>query len=566
MLDLILRNGQLVDGTGAPRRPGDLGIRDGRIVAIGAVDEPSAAVIDVDGAVVAPGFVDIHTHYDAQVLWDPTLAPSTLHGVTTIVGGNCGFSVAPLTAEGAPYLMSMLARVEGMPLESLEQALSWDWSSTADYLGRLEGSVGPNVGFMVGHSAIRRAVMGEAAKEREASAEELEAMKALLRAGLEAGGLGFSSSIAQSHKDASGDPVPSRFASHDEILQLAMVCREFPGTGLELVPHTGPTPFPDDVQDLMLALTTRTGRSLNWNIIHATATNAEEIEGKLALGDRAKAGGGRIAGLFMPMPIELRLNFLSGFVLDMLPGWDRLMALPPAEKRQLFSTDEGRNRARSLAEQKPSHWTAWGTYLIDECFTDATRRYEGRLVADIAAEQQKDPWDALLDIVVADDLRTVFGFGTSHDSAGDWDARGRLLHDDRVVVGASDAGAHLDMIDTFRYTTDLLARGVREHGLLTTEEAVRLLTQVPAELAGLHDRGTLREGAWADVVVFDDETVGSAPVETRADLPGGGRRLFAKATGVSHVLVNGEVLVEGGEATGTRPGRVLRSGTDTIDL
>ena len=265
----------------------------------------------------------------------------------------------------------------------------------------------------------------------------------------------------------------------------------------------------------------------------------------------------------MPMPIQLRLNFLSGFVLDMLPGWDKIMALPPKEKLALFRSSSGRAGMRELAEQRPAHWTNWGAYEIYETFSPATMQHEGRRVADIASENGGDPYDVLLDIAIADELRTSFGFPPFGDGAADWEARGRLLRDPRVVVGASDAGAHLDMIDTFRYTTDLLEKGVREHGLVTTEEAVHLLTQIPAELQGIRDRGMLREGMCADIVVFDEDTVGSGEVETRADLPGGGSRLFSEAEGVLAVLVNGLPIVERGAYTEHRPGVLLRRGQTT---
>lgn len=564
MLDLIVKNGQIVDGTGSPRHGGNIGIRDGRIVGLGQVDEVAARTLDADGAIVAPGFIDVHTHYDAQVLWDPTLAPSTLHGVTSVVAGNCGFSVAPLSEEGAPYLMSMLARVEGMSLSSLEAAISWDWRGTSDYFNRVEASLGPNIGFMIGHSAIRRAVMGPASKERQATAEEVDAMKELLVRGLTAGGLGFSSSLAGSHNDAEGDPVPSRHASHEEILELAAVCREFPGTSLEMVPHAGLGPFPEAIQELMIDLTVRTGRPLNWNILHANATNGDEVAERLAVSDRAREAGGKIVGLFMPMPIQLRLNFLSGFVLDMLPGWDKIMALPPVEKLALFRSPSGRADMRARAEQRPSHWTNWGAYELHDTFAQSTERYRGRRVADIAQEIGGDPYDVLLDIAIADDLRTSFGPPASGDTSADWDARGRLLRDPRVVVGASDAGAHLDMIDTFRYTTDLLEKCVRTHHLITTEDAVHLMTEVPAGLYGLRDRGILREGAWADIVVFDEDTVGSGAVETRSDLPARGSRLFSEAEGITAVLVSGVPLVERGEYTEHRPGVLLRSGQETM--
>jgi N-acyl-D-aspartate/D-glutamate deacylase len=565
MLDLLLRNGQIIDGTGASRRGGDIAIRDGRIVDIGDVTETATRTIDVDGAIVAPGFIDVHTHYDAQVSWDPALTPSCLHGVTSVFAGNCGFSVAPLTTSSSDYLMRMLARVEGMPLSALETAVSWDWSSSADYFDGLDGKVALNIGFMVGHSAMRRVVMGEAATQREATAPELAAMEELLRAGLAAGGMGFSTSLAQSHNDADGEPVPSRHASYDEILRLAAVCGQFDGTSLEMVPDAGIRVYPDHVRDLMVEMSVRSGRSLNWNVLRAVAGNEDEVEGKLSIGDQARAAGGDVRALFMPMAIHLRFNFASGFVLDMLPGWDKLMALPHADKVALMSSAEG--RARMLApfahEDRPPRWARWENYLIHDCFTPDTRRYEGRRVGDIAGEEGKTAWDALCDIAVADGLRTTFGFPDAVESEGDWEARGRVLRDPRIIVGASDAGAHLDMIDTFAYATRLLQDAVREHRLLKTEEAVRLLTEVPAGLYGLRDRGVLRPGAWADVVVFDEDTIGSGPLHTRADLPGGAQRLYAEAVGVHQVVVNGVPVVEHGEVTSDAPGRVLRSGVDT---
>jgi N-acyl-D-aspartate/D-glutamate deacylase len=564
MLDLVIRGGQLIDGTGAARRRADVGIRGGRVVALGSLDEPAARTIDADGAVVAPGFVDPHTHYDAQVFWDPALTPSTLHGITTMVAGNCGFSVAPLTGDSADYLMRMLARVEGMPLTSLETGVPWDWQSTGDYLDRLDGRLAPNVGFMVGHSALRRVVLGEAASEREATAPELEAMKELLRAGIAAGGLGFSSSLVQAHSDAAGDPVPSRHASFAELLELAAVCGELPGTSLEVAPYTG-TPFPAEIVDLMIGMSARARRPLNWNILSVRAGNGEEVEAKLVIADQAQAAGAKVLGLAMPVTVGTRLNFASGFVLDMLPRWAKPMTLPLADKLALLSATAGRAELRASAAQDGPmrRWARWEDYVLYECFTDETARYEGQTVGAIAAAQGKDPFDALLDIAVADGLRTSFGREVGPDTAADWEARGRVLRDPRVIVGASDAGAHLDMVDTFSYTTKLHQQGVREFGVIDTEAAVHLLTQVPAELYGLRDRGVLREGAWADVVVFDEASVGCGPLHTRHDLPGGASRLFAESTGVQQVLVNGVPIVVHGQVTGELPGGVVRSGRDT---
>jgi N-acyl-D-aspartate/D-glutamate deacylase len=567
MLDLAIRGGQVVDGTGWPRRSADVGIRDGRVVAIGRVDDLAARTIEADGAIVAPGFIDVHTHYDAQVMWDPALTPSSLHGVTTVIGGNCGFSVAPLSADSADFLMRMLARVEGMPLSALERALTWDWRSTADYLDRLEGSVALNTGFMVGHSAIRRVVMGPAASQRPGTPDELQEMKRLLREGLAAGGLGFSSSLAQSHSDASGEPVPSRHASYDELLELAGVCGEFDGTSLELVPHAG-AEFPEPVKALMVDLSVRADRPLNWNLLNPRASNSEEIERKLEVGDRAAAAGGRVVGLVMPLPILTRLNFESGFVLDMLPGWDKPMALATTDKQRMLSNQEERTRLRHLAGQDhPMKMIArWDDYLFHECFTDATRSYQGRRVGDIAEEEKRDAFDVLVEVALADGLRTSFGRPPVPDTEADWEARRRVLADSRALVGASDAGAHLDMINTFSYTTQLLEKAVREQRILELEQAIHMLTQAPAELYGIKDRGVLREGSWADVVVFDEGRVGCGPLHTRRDLPGGAGRLFAESTGIDRVLVNGMEVVVRGQATSDLPGRVLRSGRDTTSL
>ncbi len=246
MYDVVIRNGLIVDGTGRPGRIADLAIAGGRIAKIGEVTEAGVEEIDANGHVVSPGFIDIHTHYDAQAFWDSTLSPSPLHGVTTVIGGNCGFTIAPLVAGDGPvdpkdadYLMRMLARVEGMPLESLQQGLPWDWRTTEEYFDRLDGTLMPNAGFLIGHSALRRVVMHEDATSREATTEEIAEMQRLLRAGLAAGGMGFSSTWSTSHNDHTGVPVPSRHASRDELVALCSVVREFPGTTLEFIPAVG---------------------------------------------------------------------------------------------------------------------------------------------------------------------------------------------------------------------------------------------------------------------------------------------------------------------------------------
>ena len=565
MHDLVIRGGQVVDGTGARRRTADVAVDGGRVNAIGNDVGEGARTIDASGRVVAPGFIDVHTHLDVQGFWDPTLSPSPLHGVTTVLGGNCGFTVAPLADGAAEYLMRMLARVEGMPLESLEKGVPWDWTSTAEYLDRLDGTLALNAGFMVGHSALRRVVMGDGATERAATPDELDRMVALLRAGLAAGAIGFSSTWSTTHNDADGRPVPSRHATAGELVALAAVCGEFEGTSLEFLPGVGL--WDAETEQVMLDMTVAARRPLNWNIITGSARSRRHWQDKLALSDRARELGGKIVGLVIPRIFGARFCFRSGFVLDAIEGWREPMALPPAEKLALLSDPAGRAHLAALAEATTGMGSLpdWGAKLIVETFTDGTKRYEGRTVADIAAEEGKAPFDALLDVVVADDLRTSFRNASDDDSDDDWAARAELWRDPRAVVGASDAGAHLDMLATFSFSTDLLAFGVREHGLLSTEEAVGLLTSVPADLYGLRDRGRLAEGAIADLVVFDEATVGPEEVSTRFDLPGGAGRLYAGAHGVEHVVVNGAPIVAAGELTGATPGTLLRSGRDTAN-
>jgi N-acyl-D-aspartate/D-glutamate deacylase len=565
MLDVRIRGGRVVDGTGAPARDTDVAIRDGRIAEIGATREAARVEIDAAGRVVCPGFVDVHTHYDAQVFWDGTCSPSCYHGVTTIVGGNCGFSIAPLSQQAGAYLMRMLARVEGMPLESLEAGVPWDWSSFGEYLDRLEGRLAVNAGFMVGHSALRRVVMGERAVGHAANAAEQAALVDLLRCSLAEGGLGFSSTISPTHNDAEGQPVPSRHATREELLALARAVRDFPGTTLEFLPGVGL--FDDEKKQLMTELSLAARRPLNWNVLVPSAGNEEMIAAQLSASDHARARGAEVVALTVPQAMTVRLNLRTGFIFDALPGWAELFRLPlDARKRRL--ADEAVRReldanAKSERAGLLRGLARWENMRIVEAFTPETKRWEGKTVGDLARETGRNPFDAMLDLALADDLRTSFMPPGAGDRAEDWAVRGRVWRDDRTVIGASDAGAHLDMIDTFAVPTQVLGNGVRRHGVIGLEEAVRQLTDVPARLYGLRERGRLAPGWRADAVVFDPERIGCGPTYTRFDLPAGAGRLYADALGVDHVLVNGVEIVREGKHTGAWPGTVLRSGRDT---
>ena len=568
MFDVVIKGGDVVDGTGGPRRRADVAIRDGRIVAVAErIDGEATTTIDATGKAVVPGFVDVHTHFDAQVFWDSALTPSPLHGVTTVLAGNCGFTIAPLTDDAADgeYLMRMLARVEGMPLESLREGVPWSWKSTADYFDAIDGTLGVNAGFMVGHSALRRVVMGPQATARESTEEELAAMSRLLHEGIEAGGIGFSSSWARTHNDADQNMVPSRHASREELFHLAGVAGEHEGTSLEFIPQVAPR-FDDWAVEVMAGMSAAAQRPLNWNILAVNANNLEDAFARLEASDAARKAGGKVVALTIPHSFGVRLSFASGFVLDAVPGWEEAMLLPRAEKLALFRDKAARDRLNEQAQAPGNPMagiTHWGSKVIFDVVAPENKQYEGRLVGDIAKEQGRDPWDVLVDIALADELLTSFGIVPQPETDEDWKARLQVWRDGRAVIGASDAGAHLDLLASFNYATVLLGEAVRERSLLPLEEAVHLLTDVPARLYGLRERGRIEEGWHADVVVLDPKTVHSEEVGMRFDLPGGAGRLYAGATGVEHVLVNGTAIVRDGALTSDRPGTLLRSGTHT---
>ena len=562
MFDVVIRNGLVIDGTGAPGQIADVALNDGRIAAVGEVSESGAREIDAKGLVVAPGFVDIHTHFDAQVFWDTTLSPSPLHGVTTVISGNCGFTIAPLEPEHGDYMMQMLARVEGMPLTSLQQGVPWNWRTFGEYLDAIDGSLMPKAGFLVGHSALRRTVMGERSVGEFASEDELKAMKELLAESIEAGGLGFSSSWAKTHNDADGDAVPSRHASQRELVELCAVLKDSPAVALEFIPTI--ERFDDEVYQLLTDMSVAADKPLNWNVIFVNARQADLIEEKLQASDFAAQQGGRVIALTAPMPAESRLSFESGFLLDTLHGWLEPMALSNQQKLELLSDPERRNKLNEDA-QKPSAFRGvarWERLTVGEVSKEDLKHLEGRTIGDIAEELGKTPWETLCEIVVEDDLKTGLYPPAAGDNEESWALRQQLWNDERCLIGASDAGAHLDFLATFNYSTYLLA-AARDRNLLSLESAVQKLTDVPARLYGLKDRGRIEDGWCADLVVFDPDKVAPADIEVREDLPGGAWRLYSEAIGVHHVFINGEQAVLDGQFTDARPGTLLRSGRDT---
>lgn len=567
MLDLLIRDAEIVDGTGAPARHGDVGVSNGRIVAVGEVDDRAAKTVDAQGQTLAPGFVDLHTHYDAQLFWDPTASPSVQHGVTTVFGGNCGFTLAPAASDQHDYLTRMLARVEGMPLDALRAGLDWGWASFGDWLNRLEGGIAVNAGFLVGHSALRLAAMGDDAVGGEATPEQIDNMVAVLHDALAAGALGLSTSQSPTHNDGSGRPVPSRGASRDELVALAAGLRDHPGTTLEAIIAGCLSGFTDEDIALLTDMSTAANRPLNWNLLGVSAANPDGHERQLRAYDAAAQRGGRVVALTLPQAMKIRLSFLSGFVLDGLPGWRDTMHLPVPERLAALADPQVRRRLADGAASKEAGMlrglAQWGRLIVVETFAPENADATGRSVGEVAAARGGEPFDTLLDIVIADELRTGLSPPLTGDDGADWRLRAEVWRHPGAVIGGSDAGAHLDMMCGAIYTTALLGRGVREHQVVTLEEAVRLITDVPARFYGLTERGRIEPGWHADLVMFDPATIDHGPERTRYDLPSGAPRLVADAHGITSVLVGGVEVCHDGAATGAMPGTVLRSGRDT---
>ncbi|MBM3671845.1 MAG: amidohydrolase family protein [Actinobacteria bacterium] len=567
MLDLLIRGGTVVDGTGATGRRADVGVRAGRIVAVGDIDDEASETVDATDLVVTPGFVDPHTHYDAQLFWDPGATSSSMHGVTTILGGNCGFTLAPLDARDADYTRRMMAKVEGMPLKALEDGVPWSWSSFAEYLSALDGNIGVNAGFLVGHCAIRRKVMGAEAVEREATDDEVATMTALLAECIDAGGLGFSTTLSFTHSDGDGRPVASRVASSDEVLALCAAVRAHEGTTLEYVTDGCLRGFRPDEVDLMAEMSLAARRPLNWNVLTIDSKEPDRYREQLAANANAAARGGRSVALTMPVLIEMNMSFLNYCALFMLPDWASVMNLPVPERMAKLRDPEVRRfldeSARSPEAGVIARLTSWGRYMLGDTYSAANEGLKGRRIDDLAKERGNGVFDTLLDVVLEDDLRTVLWPLPTDSDDESWQLRKDAWARDDVLLGGSDAGAHLDRMCGAPYTSRFLADCIRGRRLVPLERAVQMITQAPAELFGLRDRGVLAEGAYADLVVFDADTIDMEDVTLVYDLPGGEKRLAAGSKGVERVYVNGRAIVADGAATGELPGQVLRSGRDT---
>ncbi|MFJ4683941.1 amidohydrolase family protein [Streptomyces sp. NPDC091377] len=570
MLDHVIRGALVVDGTGEPGFVADVGVRDGRIAAVGHITEEAASAEDATGLVLCPGFVDPHTHYDAQLFWDPYATPSLHHGVTTVAAGNCGFTLAPLNPDrpqDADYTRRMMAKVEGMALVALEEGAPWNWHGFGEYLDALEGRIAVNAGFMVGHCALRRHVMGPDAIGGQPTEEQLARIVRLLHEAMDAGAWGFSTTQSSTHSDGDGQPVASRHARPEELLAMARAVGEHEGTQIEAIVAGCLDQFSDAEIELFAGMSAAAGRPLNWNVLTIDAAVPERVPRQLHAAERARKAGGRVVALTMPILTPMNMSLGTFCALNLIPGWGTVLALPVPERIERLRDPAVRAEMLRRAHSKEAgvfrRLTDFGRYVIGDTYSAANAGLSGRIVADIAAERGLDPFACLVEICAADGLRTVLWPMPPDNDPASWALRAETWRHEDVLLGGSDAGAHLDRMCGAPYTTRFLGDCLRGRRLVGLEQAVKMLTDDPAQLFGLRERGRIAEGHHADLVLFDPERIGAGPATLVHDLPGDSPRLDSRAIGVRAVWVNGVETIRDDVVSGAVPGRVLRSGRDT---
>jgi N-acyl-D-aspartate/D-glutamate deacylase len=549
--DVLITGGRIVDGTGRAAFDGNVAIEAGRVVGVGAVEGEATRTIDADGRVVAPGFIDAHTHYDAQLLWDATANPSTAHGITTILMGNCGYTLAPVRSDDQDYLMGLFAAAEEVPKLALQQYAPFQWETFPEYLTWLQGRVGINVVTQVGHSAVRRFVMGEAALERTATEDEIAEMVRLVETAIDAGAVGVSSSQAPHQRGELGEHIPSFFADTAETCALADAVRRTGARLLSINPATKREGVTDDDREFLVELAARSNAIVSWNDFGMGTPNSESV---LEFMEAELRGGHQIYAIARCQRPETRftLKKLSALFAAYDP-WPAYSNLDKDAKIAALGDPEWRARLGEFWDKAKFMVNA----SVEKGVTPATKPLEGRLLVDIAQQRGTSPADVMFDVAREDGLETFFRI--SGPANVDEAPLERILKSPATLVGISDGGAHLQTFAGGDYTSYFLEHWVREKGTFSLEEGVAALSAEVADFLGLTDRGRLVAGKAADVVIFDPDTVGPLTLQTLDDIPGGGTRMTKNAQGIPWVLVNGEPVIEDGAPTDVVPGQVLRS-------
>ena len=560
--DLVIKNGVVIDGSGMPRYRADVGVRHGRITTIGRIRERAREVIDADGQVVAPGIVDGHTHMDAQVFWDPLGTSSCWHGITTVVMGNCGFTLAPCAKADKHMVVRNLQRAEDIPPAAMEAGIDWRWTTFPEFLDCLESlPKGINYSGYIGHSALRTYVMGERAFEQPAGEDDLRAMERELRDALRAGAMGFTTSRSPSHETPDGRPVASRVATWQEVRRLVGVMGEMNAGLFEIagegVDRAANDPGLRDYHVRLRDLAVDTGRPITFGVFSRRDV-PDTWRRYLALLDETAAAGGRMFAQVHSRSLSALLSFKTQLPFDRLPVWKELRALPLREQAQRLRDPDLRRRLIEAADVRPDH-KALGTEAqpanYDWTLVFDTVEGPHRSVAEIARERGCHPAEAMIDLALAKDLDLFFLQPVANE---DQDYALELMRHPRTVTTFSDSGAHVSQLMDSSLQTHLLSHWVRTKRAFTLEQAIHMVTFVPATHWGFTDRGLIREGLAADLMVFDPETIAAEMPEVVDDLPGGARRLVQKTRGIAATVVNGEVLLRDGKHTGALPGQLLR--------
>ncbi len=561
--DLKITGGMIHDGLGSPGREGDLGVKDGRIAALGKAPGRAEKTVDARGMVVAPGFIDTHTHYDAQVLWDRMLSISPWHGVTTVVMGNCGFGVAPTRPKHRDLIMRTLQTVEGMSLDALQAGLGQDWpfETFPQYLAAIEArGMAINIGMLIGHTPVRLYVMGGEAAEREASAAELETMRRIVSDGLEAGALGFATSKSENHVCHDGRPIPSRFASEAEVDVLTSTLKDARRGVIQVT--AGNHFFVDE----FAAIARKTGRTVTWTSLLAKFRIAGiEPASALVACEALCDEGVMVIPQVTPRPFMIEFSFMApSLALASLEAFRPAMALDREDRKRLLGDAKFRETFRQAAGATTRAITLrWDRSFVARCEHDPA--LEERTLGDIAAERGTNPIDLALDLAIASDLEARFRMPLLND---DEEQVGPFLDSPNTVLGLSDAGAHANVLCDACQPTYLLGRWVREKGAIPMERAIWMLSGRPAEVFGITDRGRLQPGYAADVVVLDPGKVGAGQLRRVSDFPAGQERLVSDASGIHFVIVNGVPIRRDNRdllsANGALPGRMLRNGASRL--
>jgi N-acyl-D-amino-acid deacylase len=552
-LDLLIRNGLVVDGSGLPGYRADVGVKDGQIADIGRLNDSAARTIDAGGLVVAPGFIDHHTHLDAQILWDPYGTSEPAHGVTSVVMGNCGLALAPVRRGGEDALVKSFVRVEAMPREALVAGVPWGWTSYGDYLNRLEGKVGVNVGGLVGHIALRHAVMGEEAVERPATDEEVEVMRGLVREALQGGALGMSTNRNERHFREDGKPVSSRLAGDDEFFALCDVVAQANSGVIQVIlgfNKVEQIPWYD-------TLARRTGRPIIWQIVlHSWNQPTLWREQLKAIAPTFRAGY-RAYGLTNTAPLYRRFTINNVQVFDEFPLWKNVMFLPRPVRNQALRDADTRLKLRAdfEADRPVTFHRRWDLLEVVGVGKPEHEPYLHKSVAEMAAMRGQHPMDAFLDVALDDEELTILTA-----NGGDPEATGEILRSPYILIGESDAGAHVQFDANFGYGTFLLGHWVRQKGLMSLEQAVHKLSFQVASIYGIEGRGLIRRGYAADLTLFDPNTIKPCDPEWAQDYPANTKRMVQGSEGLHYTIVNGQVIYEDGRLSGDLPGQVLRGG------